>query len=57
MAGSTNSPNLFICDVAFGAHIHSNSPNGGIPLSDKIWARGDFLWFVTVAAVASSKRI
>ena len=45
--GKTEALNIFICDVASGAYMHSHSFNNGTPLSYDIWTHGESFRFAT----------
>ena len=47
----TDALNIFICDVASGAYMHSHSFNNGTPLSYDIWTHGESFRFATADGV------
>ena len=47
---STDTPIIFICDVASGTYTHSHSLNRNIPLSGDIWTHEESLRFATADA-------
>ena len=48
--GKTDALNIFICDVASGAYMHSHLFNNGTPLSYDIWIHGESFRFATADA-------